>query len=456
MKPQSLSIFAALFTSALGAAPEHSLTREFWNSPAFVRSFMGDYGFRADVEPKVSKTEQTLLREVSARAANELPAAIEHLAAKIQPDSSPALDFALATLRFQNGQLAAARTGYGTAVKKFPTFLRAHKNLGFVLVQQDDFDDASEHLAKALSLGEGDGVTYVALGYCHLMLERHVSAENAYRAALLRSPDSSDARNGLINCLLETERHKEALSFLDEILERNPDDVFSRRARANALIALDRPKQAAATLETLRRLNALDARGLLLLGDLYHNLAVHHLSLDVYQEALQRSGDLAPQRFIRVAAILMDRAAYQAAFDYLARIERKFAAAGLPEEDHLRLLLLKADVHLATGREAEAASILARALETDPLNGKALLLLARHAWKQGDHTLAAIRFQRAAKVTETEVDALLGHARMKVQLRQYAEAADLLEQAQSIRPGDNVARYLDSVRNALLATRSKQ
>ncbi len=444
-----------LLAVGIFAAPEYRLTREFWNSPAFVRSFMGDYGFRTEVEPKVSRSEQQVLREVVTKAQTDLDEAIIHLAGKVKADSSAALDFALATIQFQSGRLGRAALGYEKTIEKFPSFLRAHKNLGFVLIQQDDFDDAAEHLAKALSLGEGDGVTYVALGYCHLSLEHYVSAENAYRMAILRAPDSKDARNGLVNCLLETERHEEALSLLDELLEREPDNAFCRRARANALIALDKTEQAAVALETLRRLEKLNLSGLLLLGDAYHNLDLHALSLDAYQEALQREGDLSASRFMRVAAILIDRGSYEAGFNYLGRIEERFTQ-GMADEEQLRLLALKAKVLLTTGQEDEAAELLRRILEKNPLDGRALLLLGRHAWKKGDHAGATIHFERAAKVKEHEADALVEHARMQVELQKYAEAVKLLERAQFVRPHDNVGRYLESVRNALAATRARR
>lgn len=40
---------------------------------------MGDYGFRSEVEPRISKSEQFVLREVRAKAENQLDEAIEYL-----------------------------------------------------------------------------------------------------------------------------------------------------------------------------------------------------------------------------------------------------------------------------------------------------------------------------------------------------------------------------------------
>ena len=56
---------------------------------------MGDYGFRTDIEPKVTSIEQSVLREVVAKAENQIDEAIKYLEEKIDTKSSAALDFAL-------------------------------------------------------------------------------------------------------------------------------------------------------------------------------------------------------------------------------------------------------------------------------------------------------------------------------------------------------------------------
>ena len=427
----------------------HVLGREFWSSPRFIRSFVGDYGFRAGIEPKVDRKEQDLLRKVVSQAQNDHVAAIQTLQKEIKQDSSAALDFTLATLHFQNGELTRAAQGYRVTIGRFPSFLRAHKNLGLVLVQQGHFAEAAEALLKAISLGENEGVAFVALGYCYLNQEKFASAENAYRAAILRNPDGRDAYNGLVNCLLETERHAEAVAMLDELIEKEPDQSFYWLSQTNAYVALGKPMKAAINLETLRRLDELDVRGHLLLGDLYHNLELPDLALSAYQAALEKRGNLDVARFIRVAHILVDKGSYAEGFDYLDRIESKFNQA-LTEENKLSLLTLRARVSLARGQAEKADSFLASILQVRPNNGQALLMRGRYFWKKKkDFVEASFYFERAAKVEETTVDALVEHAQMLVAKSKYGEAAKLLERAQLLKPRENVGRYLESVRNVL-------
>jgi tetratricopeptide (TPR) repeat protein len=433
-------------------APLPSLTQDFWNDPAFIRGFMGDYGFRSEVEPRIDKSEQFILREVVAKAENQLEDATVYLEGKITSKTSAALDFALGTMYYQLGRLTRSEQTYEQALKKFPSFLRARKNLGFVQLSLGKLMDASKNIAKAISLGEADGVSYVALGYCHLSLGRIVSAENAYRMGILLHPESIDARNGLVNCLLSTNRYAEALALLDELLESKPNDLFCHKARASALQGLGREKEAVVALETLRRMNRLDASGTLSLGDLYHNLGLYEHSLSSYQQALAKKEKLSLPRYARAAKVLINRGSYEAGFKYLEEIQKIFGE-GYSDSDEHQIRMLQAEVRIATGKRKDAAAILEQLIQKQPLDGEALLLSAKLAAEELDFATAALRFERAAKLPDFEVQSLVEHARMLVNAKEYQEAADLLERAQTLSPQPRVARYLQAVNNLNLSSR---
>ena len=447
-----IAVLALCSLSLSAKAPLPQLTQGFWNDPAFVKGFMGDYGFRSEVEPRIDKSEQFILREVVAKAEGQLEEAIQYLESKINEKTSAALDFALGTMYYQVGRLTRSEQTYEQALKKFPSFLRARKNLGFVQLSLGKLNEASKNLAKAISLGESDGISYVALGYCHLSLGRVVSAENAYRMAILLHPDSIDARNGLVNCLLSTNRFAEALALLDELLGTKPNDLFCHKARASALQGLGREEDAVIALETLRRMNQLDTAGTLSLGDLYHNLELYDLSLAAYQKALAKKEKLSLSRYARAAKVLINRGSYGAGFEYLDNIEKTFGK-GYSDADEREIRMLQAEVRLATGKRKEAEKILEDLIEKQPLDGEALLLSAQLATENLDYAKAALRFERAAKIAEFEVDALIEHARMLVSSKDYQRASDLLERAQTLSPQPRVARYLKAINNLNLSAR---
>lgn len=436
----------------MALAPQPELTKDFWNNPSFVRSFMGDYGFRSEIEPKISRSEQEILRQVVAKAENQLIDAMTYLEGKIDSESSAALDFALATMYYQANRLTSARKTYLQAITKFPSFLRAHKNLGFVHLNLNEYDEATVHLTKAISLGDGDGVTYVALGFCQLSMERYLSSENAYRMGLLLLPASKDARNGLVNCYLYTERYQQALALLNELLEQDPQDSFSHRARASVLQQMGQEKNAAIALETLKRMNKLKASDFIVLGDIYHNLALFDKSFGIYQEALLQKQKLGLEQYIRVARILIGRGSFEEGFSYLDQIE-SFFGSGYSEEDEKKIRLLQAEVLRATGKDQSAQKILEEIVRTHPLEGAALFMLGQIAWKQKEYAKASLRFERSAKDSDYEVRALIEHARMMVSQNRYEKASTLLERAQTIDPQPQVAKYLQSINNLLASSR---
>ena len=61
--------FLLIILSLFGKHLLYQLTSDFWNNPTFA-NFMGDYGFRSEVEPRISKSESFILREVIAKSEN--------------------------------------------------------------------------------------------------------------------------------------------------------------------------------------------------------------------------------------------------------------------------------------------------------------------------------------------------------------------------------------------------
>ena len=138
--------------------------------------------------------------------------AILYLEDKIDNKSSAALDFALATMYYQRGRLTMSSQSYQNAIEKFPSFLRAYKNLGFIKLTKNQFDDAAQNFPVPL-VSANLGVT-IALGYCYYV-QKYISAENAYRMSVLFR---KQVQQRLVNCLIATERFHETLALLDELL----------------------------------------------------------------------------------------------------------------------------------------------------------------------------------------------------------------------------------------------
>ena len=277
--------FLAIATSAM-AQPKPWSGASIVRDPEWQKRFLGSYGFLSGAEPDIKPSELEVLKEVIELMKSNPRTAATVLEQRTGGDSSAALDFILANLRFQNGDTEKAVESYELALQKFPDFRRARKNLGLLMVQVNEFDGAVEQLTKAIELGERDGRAYGLLGYCYVNKENYVAAEAAYRNAILQQPDSRDWQLGLARSLNAQEKFEEAASLFSAFLEKYPEDASAWKLQANAYLGLDQPLAAAVNLEAVRMLGKADSSTLRLLGDIYLNEGITELAKEAYLEVI--------------------------------------------------------------------------------------------------------------------------------------------------------------------------
>jgi len=426
-----------------------------WNGSSIIRdsewqkSFLGSYGFLSGVEPEIKAAELEILREVIDLMKVNPRAAATVLSQKVGPESSAALDFILANLRFQNGELTEAVESYQQALAKFPDFRRARKNLGLLMVQLNQYEPAIEQLTRAIELGDRDGRTYGLLGYCYINRDNPVAAEEAYRTAILQQPTSNDWQLGLARALLAQQRNEEAVSLFSSFLERNPTDSRAWKLQANAYIGLGQPRSAALNFETVRMLGDVDSSTLVLLGDIYMNEGIHELAKDAYVEAIAKAkGGASFETAYRAAELMLRTEAYEECVEVLDSIDRRFQGQ-IDGQRELELMTLKAKLARGQGRNKEAAKLLEEIVERDGTRGEALLELARFHWDQGNEQKALLLLERAENLEAFAYQALVEHGQFKVASQDYEEAALLLRRALRIKKEPRVERFLVRVESAI-------
>lgn len=428
--------------------PSFQLTRNFWTSPTYVQEFMGTYGFDGEKEPKVSQDEGAIFQQVIPLVqAGQEQQAINLLQANTTGESSAAFDFTLGNLYLQSGQNSRAERAYLDAIRKFPNFMNAHKNLGSLYVQQGKYQEATKYLIKTIDLGGQSGVLFGVLGYSYLNLQKFSSAENAYRNALLLQPDSKDWKNGLIQSLNAQRKHAELIGVLNEVISENQNNPDYWMFQANAFVAMDRFREAIGNLEILDRMGVAPAKSLMLLGDLYMQEGVPSAALTAYQKSLNKGGNIGNNEFIRAAEILLGQGNYQESEDYITEI-LSTREDNLTSEQLLDLYNLQSEIYLATGESDKAAETLENILAEDPLNGPALLNLGEYYWRNNDRENAELMFERAQKLDEYEVNALVQHARMLVDLKEFDQAVDLLRRVVLLDNSERYQKYLEAVERA--------
>lgn len=447
-------ILLALSLVGLGLVTTHGqsnrlnqIAGELWSDPAFVKEFLGSYGFLAGYEPPISEEEKGALRSLIDLIKVNPQVAIKQLEPQITSDSSAAFDFILANLYFQEGNLAKAEQYYSNAVIKHPDFRRAYKNLGLVQVQNGDYSKAIKSISKAMELGEVDGRAYGLLGYGYLTEERYYPAEAAYRQAIILQPDNKDWRVGLAQCLLQTERYADAIALFDTLIKEEPDNTDYWLLQSNAYIGKGDSLAAAKNIEIVRRMGAADLSTLTLLGDIYMNNNNADMALEAYLAAADKATADDAKSLIRASELLTRTGSYEQALVMIKK-SRQTLGSSLSDQQELQLLNFQAKIARAQGNDEEAVQLLTQIVERDALNGDAIIELANYYADTGDMAKATNRFEQAEKIEEFEREALVAHAQALVRKGDYNKAVPLLRRALQIKSEENLEDYTDRVERA--------
>ncbi|MCK4249348.1 MAG: tetratricopeptide repeat protein [Candidatus Omnitrophica bacterium] len=398
-------------------------------------------------EPTVSQKEAEILEQVIKLSEEDLETAIEFLSAKVVSNSSSALDFSLGNLYFQKDKLEEAEDAYRNALKKLPGFSRARANLARILIGQGKIDAAIKEFKEILLAGKTRPSTLTLIGYTFLLKDRPVPAETAYRQALLLEPDDINAYLGLAKCLVQQERFKEAVKVLEDLLEDNPLNKELWFLLANANLALEKSDRAVITLECARRLDLASDQALASLGDLYLNQGQADEALIVYKEAFSMEEPSIDRLLRAVEGFIMMRQPSQAAV-LLKRghiLEQAGKVSWTPAQS-CKLCWLKARQAHLKGEHEFALKAYNSLLEKDPLHGPALLATGDLHREEGRLEQALIFYERAGRIQDKEVKALIRQAQVEVDRQGYGRAVELLEAAQVLKPRAYVTRYLEQVR----------
>lgn len=434
--------------TAVTAEPRTKLSREelkIWNSSDFKKRFLESYIADSEVEPRVTQTERDQMQKIlDLISTNNLDGAANMLKNLRDKDSSAVLDFTLANVYFQQEKLDEAAEAYQTAVEKYPKFRRAWRNLGLIYIRQGQFEKALIPITRVIELGGGDGVTYGLLGFAYSSSGNNLSAESAYRMAVMLDPVTVDWKMGLARTLFKQERYGEAAALCGQLIIDKPESADLWLLQANAYIGLNQPLKAAENYEFVNRLGQATSDSLNMLGDIYTNEGLYEQAVNSYICAMEKNPDGSINRALSAAKVLAARGAVKEARQLNEHLE---AARGdkLGTEERKDLLKLRARLAVAEGAGDEEARVLEEIVALDPLDGEALILLGQHANRGGDAEKAVFYYERAESIEKYEADAKVRHAQVLVGKGKYDEALPLLRRAQQVKPREDVQKYLEQV-----------
>ena len=438
-----ISAFSLAMAQCLMAGEPLKLPATFWENESFLKSFGASYAVNSRIEPTVSAEEREVLVQVAKwMAKGEKKRAIQVLQASKKSSSSAALLYNQANVYLELGNEEKAVEFYQAAIKVYPSFRRAHKNLGLTYLKGEQFPLALSSLAKAVSLGDMSGTTLGVLGYCHLQGGHYASALQAYRLAQLTEPKSIEWKAGIAQCLLEIGQDEEALSLISEVVEARPNEVSYQLLLANILLQLDEDVKAIAVLEWLGRQDKLSAEHVVLLARLHTQSGTVDLAkpwFDLVQKNLQL--EVYPH-YLRGVEAVLQMGDWEFAEQLLSvnPVNGELSGSLLNKCDRL-----KATVLLELDKEG-AKPLLELVVKRDPLDGAALVLLAKIAFAEGEFEVAEFYYVRAAKIESSKYTALFGHGTMLVSQKKYGDAVEKFELAQMLHPTVEQKKYIEALR----------
>jgi protein O-mannosyl-transferase len=146
----------------------------------------------------------------------------------------------LGIVLFQKGDIDDAIAHYRTTLEMEPDFWDAEYNLGIALLSKGQVDEAIAHCSNAVRIAPNDPDALVALGNALLQKGRIDDAIVYYQKALSIRPDYFLARHGLGHAFLEKGEIDAAISHCRAALLIQPENAD---AHTNLAIALDEKGQ---------------------------------------------------------------------------------------------------------------------------------------------------------------------------------------------------------------------
>ncbi len=411
------------------------------------RIINSSYNFLKEREPEMNAEEYAIYEKVVTSLSANPEFALKLLEAMMndKEPASPAFEFILGNAYYAAGQTEKAESHYRSAVKRFPSFIRAWSNLGVLYYTADKFAEAVPCFSKAVTLGDRDPVTFGLLGYSLERTGNIVAAEMSYMQALSGNPESIDWMEGLLRIYIQGRQFGRAESLVKSLLKLRPTNPEFWLAQANILLAQNRKLEAMAVLEAAESSGVAGSTELNLLGDLYAEQGLSREAADIYQKILATTPEIGERKLLHFSQVLISLGKLPEAEAVLGRMPANLTPAG-----RLVFLQTKADLRASRQQWPEARKLLEELLQTAPLNGRALLSLGRTYEAQGDLIHATFAFESAYQIPDSTYLASLELANIELKNRHYDKCVAYLQKALSLERTDAVADYLAQIKTLVL------
>ncbi len=437
-----LTFICVPITSSFGADSALSLSADYWNDQNFLKSFNSSYKINAHIEPTVNAEQRAVLVSIQGLMAKE-----QYKVAATKIEESPLtsksaiLLYNLANIYFELSEFENAEKYYLAALQHYPSFRRAHKNLGMIRMRLDKPKEAMASLVEALQLGDMSGSTLGMLGYCHIDQGNFASALQSYRMAQLTEPNVLEWKAGVAQCLLEMGNLEEALLLLEEIYKARPQEDSYALLLVRALLDAGKATKGMALLELMQKQARLNSSNQCLLAYLYASNGDLQLAKKHFEKLALLIEPSNIAHYLKAVESVMHVNDYRYAIDCLKSVA---GVKPLSVEDEASYNKLLAYCYIQEDMP-EARELLTEMLEKSPLNGDAILLMARLHMNDEEYEKVEMLFERAQKIPAFKYKAFLAHGQFLVNQKRYRKALEKYQKADAIKTTPQQRQYIEEL-----------
>jgi tetratricopeptide (TPR) repeat protein len=403
-------------------------------------------GLLKEREPELTAEEYPIYEKLSGMVATQPDLAVTVLEGMMGDKElpSPAFELILGNAYFTAGQKDKAEVRYLSAVKRYPTFLRAWDNLGVLYYTLDRCPQAITCFTKALTLGDRDPSTYGLLGYCLEHTGSLVASEMAYIQAIAEDPQNADWMSGLLRIYVQRKEYGQAEALAKELIEIHPSEHDLWLTEANILINEDKKLEAMVVLEASAGVGVANAEELNLLADIYAEQGFEPEAASTYRRVMAVAPAMGERKLIRFAQSLIATGKLDEASAVLDGVP-----ASLSHASNIAFLQARSDIFAARRNWSEARNEIQKLLVLEPLNGRALLSLGYAYIGLKDWAQASFAFSAALAVPDAAYRASFELANIELKNRHFDKCVEYLEKALSIERTDELEDYAARVKALL-------
>ena len=121
------------------------------------------------------------------------------------------------------GQNKFAQSALKNCIKMNPTQAKAHRDLGLLLINEKQLDDARFYLEKSIDIDYSDSISHFHLGKVMILMQDFEDAEQHFLSALDINPKFSDCMVEMAHLKLRMKQNKEAKEYYIKAKEITPE-----------------------------------------------------------------------------------------------------------------------------------------------------------------------------------------------------------------------------------------